>query len=772
MADGLKVVVDQPTAGGPLAFNAPAEGGGLPPLRPSIRSALAGLSPQSRMNLAHMMALEGADSPDDMQAVMEVAINRALNSGQTLDQVLNTQGAFTSLGPMGGGRQPSARQMQAAFRIIDNPNPGVNIDPDVVDFANVDYLRQQVAKGTPGYSAKTLAALEARKPYAKYGAQTFYKGHYGGGKQMAPGVGTANATGSGDATAMPANPFALPPDQQAMVNEDIAESHALTKDVLAGYDKRAGIYDTQLAALAKEQERQDEMYDRFHAANKTLIDGMPDQFKMQQQALLQVSDQPMNPSRVLGQFLPMMAILGGAFTKAGAVGSLKAAAAAANAARGHDEDAFKRANDEFKNQLQEVMDKATLVHQELTEGIAQSQGNVQNILAAGNIAAAKFDIPALKQAALQGDAQAIIAAQANMTKGITELMALQKSMAELKKTEMETANLAASQLDDDTFKYFAAAGNFNVPGAPHLPAGFGMGMTPQKAEMAREAARQAQKDWGYTDAKGKFHPADPETAARLQTAANVGARGQAQAYVGLTKAIAATQGFLGTMDNIIDQATPLVSQAAGPGWGPFWNRPIQWLKANTGMMGKDQANKVVQLNALIGTIADEYGRLRQSSPSGGIHLTDRMAEVVEAIISPNLTPSQLMGLFTTFKQEGQNRLAGYKNAANETQDNISNAIVTAQSQQLGTDADGNPIYAPRPHAYPSDQTQPTNPGGKPDQPPPPSGLKEGEKGQWVQDVEVLRKWLRKNPGGKAFARQRLKQEHPDASDAQLDAAFQ
>jgi hypothetical protein len=90
------------------------------------------------------------------------------------------------------------------------------------------------------------------------------------------------------------------------------------------------------------------------------VPALPDEGKMMEEELKKVSDHPNDPSRVFTQWLPMVAMLGGALAKDGALGSLKAIGASMQAAKTNDEDARKRAHELYLDKIKQITDQFDL----------------------------------------------------------------------------------------------------------------------------------------------------------------------------------------------------------------------------------------------------------------------------------------------------------------------------------------------------------------------------------------------------------------------------
>lgn len=69
----------------------------------------------------------------------------------------------------------------------------------------------------------------------------------------------------------------------------------------------------------------------------------------------QKDDYIKDPQRVLGQTLPLIAILGSLGTRNGAVNAMRSASAAMNAARANDKDAFAQAHQEWKDNMDQII---------------------------------------------------------------------------------------------------------------------------------------------------------------------------------------------------------------------------------------------------------------------------------------------------------------------------------------------------------------------------------------------------------------------------------
>ena len=410
----------------------PPPGSSLPPdILAQIKA-----NPSVRNLLATMMVREaGGEGPRGMQDVMDVALNRARESGQSLQDVIMTPDAFTSMTFQGLGGNRNVKpltpaELQRAYSVIDKPNPEWDLPP-TADAFNNPALQARFHQMDPAHYKAQPGWLQGKNPVAQYGRHQFYAtGYKGGGKPEQPGPDQ----GQTDASALDPNSL-IDPKAKAALDANIAAEQANLPAVIQSIRDKA-IYQTQVGQRVQAMiDKNQELSDRMMASTDALMKDMPDEYKMRQQELAKVSDQPMDPTRVLGEMLPMIAVMGGAFTKAGVTGSLNAAAAAMQAAKGNDEAAMKRAHDDFQDQLTQVMDKATIVHQAISEALANNRNNTQDALTAAQLVGAQYDIPGLTQAAYSGAIKDVMQVNDMGTKAISTLLGLQLKAATLEQKE-------------------------------------------------------------------------------------------------------------------------------------------------------------------------------------------------------------------------------------------------------------------------------------------------------------------------------------------------
>lgn len=110
-----------------------------------------------------------------------------------------------------------------------------------------------------------------------------------------------------------------------------------------------------------------------------------------------------DPRRALGQFLPMLAILGGAVSKGHAGNALKAAAAAMKGQREGDADVVKAAHDKWMDETSKLVKQYDLEHNAFQDAIQKHGENRAGLVADMSVLAAEHNIPVLKAQLDAGD---------------------------------------------------------------------------------------------------------------------------------------------------------------------------------------------------------------------------------------------------------------------------------------------------------------------------------------------------------------------------------
>lgn len=117
--------------------------------------------------------------------------------------------------------------------------------------------------------------------------------------------------------------------------------------------------------------------------------------------------EPTDTLRVFGQFLPVLAMLGGAMIRNNATGALQAGAAAMQAAKDNDAEALERANHQWELNLQSVLSQNEQALQEYNAALSLRESDMDGMLARLNALAAQEQNPLLQAQIAQGDIAAI-----------------------------------------------------------------------------------------------------------------------------------------------------------------------------------------------------------------------------------------------------------------------------------------------------------------------------------------------------------------------------
>lgn len=161
--------------------------------------------------------------------------------------------------------------------------------------------------------------------------------HWGWGKKGAKmASGTATSPQGSASGAIPDTP------EHADAMKRVGEAEKTTASSDVEYKASLDRYNKELAEIQAQQDK--------------LLAGVPKPPTLDKlpEAPKEVQSQP---TQVLGQFLPLLAILGGARAKSSSIGAMQAAAAAMNARRKNDTDAFERSHEEWKDKMQEAHEK-------------------------------------------------------------------------------------------------------------------------------------------------------------------------------------------------------------------------------------------------------------------------------------------------------------------------------------------------------------------------------------------------------------------------------
>lgn len=725
-------------------------------LPPDILQQLA--NPTVKRLLAEAMTGEaGAEGPRGQQAVMDVILNRARESGMSIQDVINAPNQFTSMSESLGSRRRldamSAAGLAPEMGVIDNPNAAWNLPANVDAFLNpnlqADLSRRDPAHyhGTPSWAKGTPAETIGRHQFYATG----YKGSGGGGG--------GGATLAGQPQGF--QPPQLSAADQAIVDANEAQRHALVGEQMASYDKQSELLSKEIEGLTRTQTESDGFHDRYQASMKGVIDSLPDEHKLEMEELAKVSpDHPGDPTRALTQFLPALVMLGGMFARGGGIGAMKAAAAATNAARSHDEEALKKAHQDFQDQLSVALDKSTMAHDMLADGIAKAQGDQNMILQTAQLVGNQLNIPTLKIAALDGDTNAIYAHFATLTKavgeGINWAQKTQKmQMDQLKYQKAINELNAGNSLTDGELWTLAVATNNGAPNPP-LP----WGDTELKSKFDRFKAQALQNPtwdgpWGVgpdPSAPKGDQPATPgaststtpglsPTEAGVQGAtalANV--RADRASLQNITKLSDASGGQERAAIQNFDLALKNAPKGVVLNWGPWIEN---WVQKGASALGNQNVPPYM-VNLL--TAADEYAKIISGSTGAAGATAEARKQTID-MFKPGYTVEQMTNAINAAKQDMNNRVQSYSAQRAEIEGRL-------RDEQGKGGAGGG-------------ETQQAAPAT-------PQGLQPTEKGTWVSAVVTMQQHMRNGTTSEYYRnpqhiRELLKSEFKDATDRELDA---
>ena len=645
-------------------------------LSPQILQQLK--NPTVRQLMATMMVREaGGEGPEGMKDAFQVAIDRANESGQSLQEVLMTPDAFTSMTFKGLGGNRNVRpltpqDLQRAYGVMDDPNLKWDLPTTADAFINPQ-LQARFHAMDPKHYKETPEWLAGKDPVGSYGRHQFYAtGYRGAGKPLDPSA--AGVGGGIDPTQMPK----LSPAEQAIVDANEAQRHALVGEQVANYDKQSALIDEEIKSLNASQSEWDGYNDRYQASMKKIVDGLPDEHKMEMDALREVSpDHPGDPHRALGQFLPMLVMLGGMFARGGGIGAMRASAAAVNAARSHDDQALARAHQEFQDNLSESVDKATMAHDMLANGLAKAQGDQKEVLQVADLIGTQLGIPALKIAALDGDTNAIYTHFATLTKAVGEGIGWQQKNLKLQMDQLKYQQLvnqadAGKALTDADLWTMATAFNNGIRPAPT----FGLGANPLRDKFWSYVGLQPQHQdwagpWGYgPDPTGQSDKppvpggqttppgggAAPPPTSPTQAGVNIAEKHvllktDQQNLNNSSKVLTAIAPFARTMEDISGMAEKLAHSGLAGTPSPILNHGLQWLRT---VPTSDP--DVQSLRTLLATLGQEYGKLSSSSTGSVRELSVQYADRVHQFLNEDLPIKTFLSVVSTMLQETHARI--------------------------------------------------------------------------------------------------------------------
>ena len=246
-----------------------------------------------------------------------------------------------------GGYRSPAREDQLRAQGADTVAPGRTSDHSLGGEDDPGALDITVAGMSPAEAQAVLQRSGA--PFGRYlpeGAQGGQGAHLhiDTGKGMTPAVPGLTAAQSPVLAQM--GLLSLSPEQENQFDEVARTQQADTEAAKKAIDAEA----PDLAA-AKEK------LAGYTAPTPPAVPTLADEGPFRAAALSKVSNSPNDPSRVFTQWLPMVAMIGGALSRKGALASLTAMGAAMKAARTNDQAAIEQAHSDWVDKNKQMLDQ-------------------------------------------------------------------------------------------------------------------------------------------------------------------------------------------------------------------------------------------------------------------------------------------------------------------------------------------------------------------------------------------------------------------------------
>lgn len=413
---------------------------------------------------------------------------------------------------------------------------------------------------------------------------------------------------------------------------------------------------------------------------------LPGEGDYRDKALKAVSDKPMDPTRVMGQFLPMLAILGGAFTKGGAIGSLKAASAAMAAAKQNDTDAIARAHQQWMDDTGKLMDQYKLEQGAFQDAISSNGEKRADTLADMGVIAAQYNIPILKAQIAAGDLDGATKTIAARTAALEPMLKLYTDARQQEHMAAQDAHLGAQ---DTHLAAQDAALAANNPPAPDTSTPDARKAAIAKLSTDPGVALAAQKylqtgtmpalGMGSGGKRGQIMELagliaqDQAGGAAGAPAAQAAFHADALALAQLEKTRTMVEQFEGTAQREADLALSLAKKGEAGGV-PVINK---WIQAGRQDVAGDP--DVTSFNSALVSFKNEYVRIMSTGGTGGGGMTsDAARREGNELLNNAMSPAQLEQTIATMKKSMGNRKAALDDEYNETR------------KQLGSEAGGQP----------------------------------------------------------------------------------
>lgn len=482
----------------------------------------------------------------------------------------------------------------------------------------------------------------------------------------------------------------------------------------AGIAGRAPAYADILAQEKALQSPTPPGHDDLHA---------PSEQQFRDAELRKVSDRPNDPTRVLSQFLPVLAMLGGALSKNGATSALKAAAAAMGAAKQNDKDAVDKAHVDFTSAMEDLKTQWEMRQQSYQDALEKFGNDRAGLTAQLSVLAAQNQ-DALGQEALKGGLldkyHQMRQTESNAADKVFALLQQSQYHRDLIDLKRQEDNPSAGGLDDKGIDY--AAEKYRKTGT--LPP-LGMGK-------AAAALRQRIIERAEQLATGAGPETSGASAADSDTGMAAGTKADTSSLTNITKIADASEAFEKTAMANFGTALKLAPKGIKTNMGPLIEKWVQDPERATG------DPNIPAYQAALLTAANEYAKVIAGSTGSQGSTVDSRKEAAE-MFSSFLSTDQIENVITVAQQDMANKIKNYAQQRDDIRGRISHS--------------------------PGDEGAVPGGAGKPA----PGG--HIDKAAYAHDAEQALGAVRKGTYTAAQAKAALQSEYPNVPASVIDALF-
>lgn len=407
----------------------------------------------------------------------------------------------------------------------------------------------------------------------------------------------------------------------------------------------------------------------------------PSEADLQKKELAQVSDDPGHATRVMRQYLPVLAMLGGAFVKNNVSASLKAANAAMAAAKSNDQGAVEKAHNEFVDQMTELKERVELANTVYQQNRDKYQDDVNGLIAAQSVEEAKDKNFLAQQALASGNLELYT----KLKEGPIQALEKITPIITAAQTHQDALDARSHQILQDTdgtsYVYdMRSHSATTLTGQPYTPKGatkMASGQPRSAAALAATKYMQEHPDATAADL-AKFAGSFKETGS-ADVAFGTGKQGQqVNSFNTAIAHLSTMRGLVAALQNGDTQAVNQLSQDVAQQFG-----------------GPAPTN----FDAAKNIVGDEI--VKAILGSGGA-LGDR--EKFDEAMSRVKSPAQLLGVMKQYDElmGGQLKSLGlqYKNTTG--QDDFASKLLPETRRELGFDDGGAAGGGDKPHPKPGD----------------------------------------------------------------------